>query len=485
MKKKINNIITYINNHESLNLLLFTIFIELFIYIITPFIRTFYNIALILIFINLSLIILYFNRKKPIKVTIFKIIYVFGILIRFKYIQETDIYIRQHDVGRAFQEGHLAYIYTIFKTHRLPTTIGWQFYHPPLWHLISALWLEINNLFNVQLETSLEGIQLISSLFSVLIILIGNKICLKLKIKDRYRYLINSMLAIHPTLILFSGSINNDCLLLFMEALVILLLINWNESPTTKNIVYLAIATGLCVLTKANGAIMAIPILYIFIKKFITKICKNKKQRKKNIVSYIKNIFLFGIISLPIGLWYQVRNLIKFANIKIPEPGMELYNGEYSIVERFFSINIKELFTFGNTTVDYNLPSFIIKSSVWGEYDFENFKTLSHILLIINTILIIIATIFIISYLFKKKKNDTMNILIVTWITSIIMMYIFNYKYPFGCSMDFRYIAICLLPGIIIIGYTLNNLKSKKLKLLIEGLSYLFVIASLALIVSI
>lgn len=479
MKKKINNISNYFNSHETSFLLVLTIVIELFFYIITPFIKNCYEIVIGVLFISISLILIKFGNKKSASKVLFRIIYILGILIRINYILGTDIDIRQHDVGGIYDEGHLAYIYILFTTHRLPTSLGWQFYHPPLWHTIGALWLEINNFFNIKPSLMLEGIQLISCLFSVLIIIIGDKICQKLKMKDRYRYLVDFMLAIHPTLIIFSGSINNDCLLLFMETLVILLLINWNEFPSTKNIIYLAIVTGLCVLTKANGAIMAMPILYIFIKKFMINI--QKKDYK--ILNYIKKICLFGIISLPIGLWYQVRNVIKFANIAIPMPGDFLYNGEYSIIKRFFSINFQELFRFADTSVDYNLPTFILKSSVWGEYNFSDIKLLAYIVLGINLILIIISMIFIIKYLLKKKKNDIINILIITWITSLVMMYIFNYKYPFGCSMDFRYIAICLLPGIIIMVNELNNFKINKLKIVIEGLCYLFVIVSLGFII--
>ena len=206
-------------------------------------------------------------------------------------------------------------------------------------------------------------------------------------------------------------------------------------------------------------------------------------KKKSNVVNYVKNILVFGIISLPIGLWYQVRNLIKFSNINIPEPGDFLYNGEYSIVDRFFSLNFNELFSFPNTYIDYNLPSFIIKSSVWGEYDFTHIKVLSYVVLILNILLIIISLLFTFKYLLNKRKNDTINILNITWIISLIMMYLFNYKYPFGCSMDFRYISICLISGIIIISYGLSNFKLNRINKIIEVLCYLFVIFSLGLVI--
>ena len=476
MKKKKNNVFTFLKNNNNKVLIIGSIIFELIIYFLTPYLENNAKTIIPLLFIYMLSIFLLLNNKKSYKENIFYLIFVLGLLLRTIYILYTSIYIRQHDVLALNEEGHLGYIYILFKTYKLPTTNAWQFYHPPAWHILGAIWLKINNLLKIDLFTSIEGIQIITTLLSSFIIIIVDKINIKLNIKNKYRYLIDLLFAVHPALILLSGSINNDCLLIFLEFLTILQLINWYNLPNIKNTIYLAITTGICVMTKANGALIAIPILYIFINKFIYYLKNNKKQIKQ----FISKIITFGIISLPIGLWFQVRSLILFSKTEIPSPGDWLYTGNHSIISRFITINLKELFHYANMDKDYNLPSFIIKSSLFGEYSFNNLSNIiKYTLLITNIILIIISTIFIIKYLFNKKKNIYINTLIITWISTLISMIIFNYKYPYACSMDFRYIEICLLTGLIMLNYTNQNTKLRKV---INAIQYIFISSSILFI---
>lgn len=463
-------------NYNTKILIICSILFEIIVYILTSYINGEQRIILPIIFLYYLIALLFINKNK--KNNILYIIFGIAIIIRTIYILDTNIYTRQHDIGRLTSNGHLAYIYTLFQTHHLPLTNKWQFYHPPLWHIIGALWLYINSFLHINLYQSLEGLQILTLLFSSYIVLIVDKINIKLKLNNKSRYLIDTIFAVHPTMIYLSGSINNDCLLLLLESLIILLLINFYENQTWKNTIYLAIITGLCVMTKINGAVMAIPILYVFIERFVY-ILKNKKKTLK---SYILKIITFGLISLPIGLWYQVRNMIKFSSVKVPEPGDWLYTGNHSILSRFFAINFHELFNYANMDNDYNLPSFIIKSSLFGEYTYYNFNTLTKIMLLLNIALVIISIIFIIKYIIKERKNKYINALLITWISFIVSMYFFNYKYPFACSMDFRYIAICLLPGIIMIGYGMDKLKKDRFKKLIELLCFIFIITDIIFI---
>ena len=476
MKKNKNRLLLFLKNNDNKILIIGSIIFELIIYILTPYLEYNAKTIISLLFLCILSIFLILNNKKTYKKNIFYLIFILGLLLRTIYILYTSAHIRQHDVLALNEEGHLGYIYTLFKTYRLPTTNTWQFYHPPAWHILGAIWLKINELLKMDLLVSIEGIQIITTLLSSFIILIVDKINIKLNIKNKYRYLIDLMFAIHPALIILSGSINNDCLLIFLEFLTILLLINWHNLPDIKNTIYLAITTGLCVMTKANGALIAVPILYIFINKFIYYLKNNKKQIKQ----FISKIITFGIISLPIGLWFQIRSLVLFSKTEIPSPGDWLYTGNHSIISRFININLKELFHYANMDKDYNIPSFIIKSSLFGEYSFNNLSNIiKYTLLITNIILIIISTIFIIKYIFNKKKNIYINTLIITWISTLISMIIFNYKYPYACSMDFRYIEICLLTGIIMLNYSNDNTKLRKV---INIIQYIFISTSILFI---
>ena len=473
--KKRNKILNMIKKHDILSLGIITFIFEFIIYLLKLYNSSFMYIFVLLLII--SIIFLFFD-KKNMKKNIFYLIYIIGVLIRTIYILNTSVYVRGHDVGVIGGLGHLAYIFNLFTTGKLPINIAGQFYHPPFWHILASLWLSFNKLFNMDIILSIEGIQILTLVLSSLTIVITNKICEKLKLKDLYRYLTISFMVVHPTMIILSGSINNDMLMIFLEFFIILKLIDWYNEPNFKNTICLGIVTGLCVMTKSNGAIMAIPILYVFIKK----IWENHHEKIK-ITDYIKKILLFGIISLPIGLWFQVRSLILFHGYNpVLDLREYLYVGNHSIFSRFFTINFSELFDIPRVASDYNLPSYIIKSSLFGEFQFDNIGILRILLTSVCLLLIIIFIIFTIRYLFKNKKNIIINILLITYITSLISMYIFNYIYPNGCSMDFRYIVITLLSSITLITYSLNDIKNKYIKIPIIIIISLFIMLSLIFI---
>ncbi len=471
MRKKRDNIIEYIRNRNILFLGIVTFIIEVTIHNLSPIIN---NDLLLFVVFLLSISITLLDKKN--KNRYFNVIYLIGLFFRTRYILNTSIHMRQHDVTTTFDlNGHFDYIYTLYKTFNLPQTLSWQFSHPPLWHMLASCWLLINKFLLVDFNVAVEGIQILTVFLSSFSIIIVKLICDKLKIKNKYTYIATLLIAVHPTMIILSGSINNDMLLTFLEFLIIYRLILWYEKANIKNTILLAIVTGLSVMTKSNGAIMAIPIMYIFIKKFLTII----KSKHKKIKDYIGKIVLFATISLPIGLWYQLRNLIKFGkSTMINNPPDTYFIGNISLKSRFLSLNFYELFIKTDALHNTNLLATLLKTSIFGEWDYNNIGIFGIILMVLNIIMIFISIMLMIRYIFKDRKNEIINTLIITFVIAIISFYVFNYTTPYSCSMDFRYIVISLLPGIVIISYELDKIKNKYLKGLIEIMSYTFILLS-------
>jgi 4-amino-4-deoxy-L-arabinose transferase-like glycosyltransferase len=423
---------------------------------VEPYIGTKANVFIIFLISIVSLIyIIYCKKNNCLNYkTITLLVLVIGVLIRNLYILKTNIYQRQHDVETLDSNGHLRYIYDLYKTGKLPVSNDWQLYHPPFFHLIGAGWLKINSIIGLPLERSLEGLQILTVIFSSLTMMVSYLIIDKLKIKDKYKFLLNAFMAFYPTFIILSGSINNDCLLTLLEFSIIYYLINWYKNTSWSNTVILAILTGLCVMTKLNGAIMAIPILYVFIKKFI----EIYKKDKKKVGKLITKILIFSLISLPIGLWYQVREYILFESNSVPIPGDFLYTGNYSIFDRFIKISfISIIKVFCQIPGDYNVFAYIVKCSIFGEYTYENMSYIHILMIFTNFILIIASIIYMIKYLFKKKEHNFItNLLLIVWLVNIVSYYSFNYKYPYLCTMDFRYMIPTVFTGIVIIVKNLN-----------------------------
>ena len=475
MKKKINKFLK--NNKISICFIIFVIVFELLSYVITHYFKNYYVYTGI---VTLILLVSFLKYRKTHKLNYKNYIFlimVFGVIVRTLYILKVDIPLMQHDVGvlgdngTELTYGHIKYIYLLFKTGKLPTVNYYQFYHPPFWHLIGALWLKFNDLLDISIPTAIEGLQFVTCMISSFTMLVIYKIVDKIKMNDKYKIIVCSLMFSYPTYIYLAGSINNDPLLYLMEYLIILYSIKWYEEDSLKNTILLALFTGLCVMTKFSGGIMAIPIIYIFIKKFIDYI-----KTKEKVIPLFGKYLLFGIISLPIGLWYQIRNTMMFGSNGVP-PVPEVSVAHYSLFKRFFSFSFTEFLTFSPSYADYNLPSYIAKSSILDEFGYSK-SLITILLVVINLIFIILFIIFSIKYMFSKKKNYIVSFLWVLLVTNVISFYIFNYLSPYTCSMNFRYIMTTCFSGFVSFFYQLNYSKNTKLKSIIFNMAMFFSILS-------
>ena len=407
------------------------------------------------------------------------LIVILALIVRLVYVIKTPYTEKQHDLD-------LSYILTIYEAGHLPQSNEGQYYHPPLHQLIGAVFLTIENIFinNMEEDMAGESLQFLTLIYSMIILYVIYNIAKEMKLKEKHILYVMFITALHPTLIILSGSINNDelCVLLIMWS--ILRLIKWYKKADMKNTIFLAITTGLAVMTKTNGAIIAIPIIYIFLLKLYREL---RKSKNKFIIirKYLYLFAIFGIIALPIGLWYNVRNYILFKQpilYILDTQNTDLYVGNYSLLQRFSPFS-KEIFKmYCNAFEDYNILTYLIKCSLFGEFLWDNGKA-THIYytiaIIINIIFTIISLYCIIKNMITKNKRKKVwkNTLFLLWITNIISFISMNLKLPYGCSMDFRYIVPTIFVQAIFICFELENIMRKNNKKEKIIFTYLFELA--------
>ncbi len=400
-------------------------------------------------------------------------IMIIGIILRINYISYTTIDERQHDLEK--DVGHLAYIETIYNTGKLPEHNEWQFYQQPLHHIIAAGWLKINEKIGVDLQSAEEGIQILTAIYSGAIIVISYFILKELNIGDKLKLLIITIISVHPTFIILSGSINNDILMIMLTFFGVLYLIKWYKNSSMKNTIILAITTGLIALTKISGTIIAIPILYIFIDKLFMDYFKEKD--KKVIKRYILKFLVFGVIALGLGLSYSIRNWLLFNQsiFYVPKAGQAVYCGDRSWLDRFTLFSKEWLNVFSYPVDDCNIWAYLIKSSLFGEYHLENINLISIFMLILNVVIIIVSLICLVKLVFTKGKSTEIKMIILFYCTEILMFLYSNIKMPYACTMDFRYIVPTILFGMIFIA---EGIKGAKCERVVATSIYLFAVLS-------
>lgn len=455
------------------------------------------------VIIAFSLLLLFFILKKTGRLTTQNalfLVFLTGFAVRVIYALYTPIAdnsIRQHDVWRFIAgEGdallekfnnrrHAEYIEYIAKYLKLPDVNPSgglsQLYHPPFHHIIAGLWLRFNMNMGMGYKTAVEGIQFLTVFYSSSCMITGYKIFRELGFTGKKLLRATTLLSLFPWFFLFAGGVNNDILSVALGFAAILTTIRWYKNPKIINLILIAVSLGLAMFTKLSMGLLAPAIAFVFLAKFIS-VCKKREnviftkkgEKQINAVYMIFGFAVFAIVVFPLGLGWQVKNLILWdmplTYVPSLAPTTSQYIGFHSIIERFFGLNVdsilnpfvvwgdKENFGFW----EYNMFLGGIKTALFGEDSFfaisGNSNFIKTVISTVGTIIcsmlyifgLMLVVFFIVSvFRFFKNKFYGMNKTLVQMFIIIFATFLGNYivfcfGYPFTCTMNFRYIVPCL-----------------------------------------
>ena len=172
-----------------------------------------------------------------------------GIALRLLYVLLSTIYERQYDIsewdlsaGYAGGGGHLGYIHYLYEYGHLPDmnpATVYQFSHPPLHYALTALWLKGASIFVKDPAVLAESIQILPLLYGIGILVCFAKILDLTGLRGRGRSAALLIIAFHPSLILLSGSVNNDALALLLTLLTVYFLMRY-LAPVGLVVVFLS-----------------------------------------------------------------------------------------------------------------------------------------------------------------------------------------------------------------------------------------------------
>lgn len=397
-----------------------------------------------------------FRTKRLSTDVIVLLIFCVGFALRLAYIIEYGYFELQHDVESLESSGHLSYIYRLSVGKGLPDTNDWQFSHPPLHHIIAAGVVWVSRILGFSNDAAFENIQLLTCLYSTLIMYVSFVLFKEFGLKGKFLVAAFAIVAFHPTFSIFAGSINNDCLLMLLSLTAILFLVKWCKKKTFCNAALIGIFTGLAMMTKFSGAIIALVVAITVIFVFI-------KGKLKNLGLYVSQTALFLCTMLPLGLWFQVRNMILFAQplgyvapISASNP---LYIGDVSFIERFIlPFSTKPVGVFVDVWEEHNIWVYLLRNSLFNEYDFGN-VVIAFFAVVFNFVLIVFS---IVGFVYSlKKKNVIISsatfVVGLLWLVEMVSFIYLNIKCPFGCTMDFRYIPLTVVCGAAFIGQYLQK----------------------------
>lgn len=453
-----------------------------------------------------------------------KIILTLGILLRLYYVVATPvIQTRQYDLGSAVPKegifsGHLGYIFYLFTYRNLPDFDPrevYQFFHPPLHHTISALWMSLVSLFTDRQEIWMEWLQALPLLYSVLILFVVLQICKEFGLYGKSRSLVMAIVVFHPSLIFMAGSINNDGLSLLFQFLVIWTALRWYRERSYKNILFIALSISFGMLTKLSVGMFAVPVAFLFLYVLITEWQERYRKQETNRAgaSRQKGIWgcfpvrrfwqylAFGVVCIPIGLSWAVRCLLRFGMPltyvnHLPKQSWQ-YIGNYSIVERFFlpnPIGFLSNLAHGSLGFGENVWVQLFRTAALGECDLSTFplwgKFVALLMIAVSFVIAVWAFALLIRVFFFGKKEQYPALDMgkrCFWLIGYAVLFIsylnFCYNFPHQCTMNFRYMLPTVLYPAIAAGLCIQRGERCKWVNVFYGITVIYVIISILTIV--
>ena len=416
-----------------------------------------YAIAIVALIVAVAAVLFIKINYEVNDILIIAILIALGIAIRFVYVLYTGVVDRQHDVADFTNTvGHAGYIrYWYENGLKLPdfdVRNYWQYYHPPFHHWLMATFMKILTFFGVDFYKAGEASQILPMMYSSLTLIVSYRIFRMVRLKGNPLIAAMAIICFHPTFIIFGGSFNNDMLVMLFMMAAIMWGLRWYREPVMKNIIPIALCIGLGMMTKLSGWMVAPAVAFVFLVVLI----KNIKKPLK----YIGQYAVFGVICVPLGLWWQVRNLLlyKVPLTYVPDLGANspMYSGNMPLAERLFSLGNGQLdYIYGSITYvgapfnEYNPTLALFKTAMFDECanaindtNFPQIRLTGPILFWISVVLFLICIVCFIVSMIRKSKNingvERFYFALLFGVT-LFSYYSFSIAIPLSCSFNIRF----------------------------------------------
>ncbi|MBQ2945458.1 MAG: hypothetical protein IJD95_02690 [Clostridia bacterium] len=421
-------------------------------------------------------------------------IFLLAVVFRMFYGVMTGPYTRQHDFSGT--HGHYEYVKIIANEGALPKSNDWQFYHPPLTHIVLAGGYALLSGVIVTPEGAPDDakiadiLQVFPFIYSVLMLFVIYFILKELGLKGGYLLLGFSIFAFHPTNIILSASLNNDMLTYLLYGVSFLFTVKWYKEQSFFNIICLALSIAASMLSKFSGVMIA-PLTAIV---FLTVLIKYVRE-KKSVGGLIAQFAIFGVICIPLGLSYTLRNYILFEQPLGYVAYMGKDNWQYidkPLISRLFGYWAPDLDSPFSDLYRHNILSTCFKTSLFGEWGgaFSGFSSrfgaaftelAGWVVTFFAAVFTAVSAFLSGKYLFGGKQDGVFSFLLVgNFVLQFGFFIYFNAGYPFGCTADFRYLAPTLISLSALFPLGLKKVKSNLLKQSFIATAICFSLASSA-----
>ena len=388
-----------------------------------------------------------------------------GFFMRLQFILRMPYNYMQHDVLRfTGEKGHAGYIMYLFQEGHIPDfdpRTVWQYYHPPLHHLLCAGWMHLMTALGLQDAPLYESIQVMPLIWSSAGLMVFAMVLRELGLKKRALSLPLAVMALHPSFIYLSGALNNDILSIFFMLTALLYTIKWYHAPKLRNIIPLALAIGFGMMAKLSAWLAAPAAATVF----LVMLWRNRQKPLPLLGQY--GIFL--VLCVPAALWWEIRNAVRWGMpvtyIPMLSSDSEQFVGEHPVWERLFDFSAHQFryvydcfIMYGQEYNEYNPLVGLMKTAVFDEYITP--EHVPHItgfgeVLFWSQIVLAALVLFCMIRILLHKGQTPMPLkigMLLSYAATVISYYSFCFTFAHTCTQSARYAPPVLYISLVFLG---------------------------------
>ena len=349
--------------------------------------------------------------------------------------------------------GHIGVIQYYFTYHRLPNfdpSLISGYNNPPLFYVISALLLKIFHVdMGWSLGTMLHCIQCLNAVFVMVGSFAGIGMLSKFGVRGRKQVVCLLFMMFFPGFYNLGAAMDNTPLCFMFMMLSLNTALSWYRMRNRGSLIRSALFLGLGMMTKLTAFVVILPIasLFVFARFY---------DRRSSSEAYFKELGLYAAIALPLGLFYPLRNLIRFGTSPFyMDVEAEAWQdvSAYSVAQRLGPAplsNLTHLHLTDQTYYEYNIWAQTFKTSVVDEsalnLSLKVTNALALILLAAVILFSILAVIMLVRTLFGGRLAVEHKVFIPVGLIGTLIFYIIRcFVNPTVSAMNFRVIPTVLI----------------------------------------
>jgi 4-amino-4-deoxy-L-arabinose transferase-like glycosyltransferase len=396
-----------------------------------------------------------------------------AVFFNLNFISTTGFNWVQYDILSCYN--YIEYIiennFMFWRENPLLTRPSYSAYHPILHFFVAGIGLKLAHIISDNIEVANEVVQVVFLYYIFAFYIYANRIIEMFKFNRIVHLIVLVMVCFFPIFNAMAGYFNNDGLLLMLQSASVYYALMYYRDGCKKHLWLMALSVILACLTKLSGVVVLPMIGAIMLVKFWQK-CE---------ISYFYELFLVGIvIILGVMIWPMYQYFILGVNFNYVPPQEHLSLIGYSYWERFNplkAIIYKQMFYNDNVV---NLWETLTKTAIYGQWNFEaKAKDIFVLVQIIDVCYKMILCVIFggFAWLICKKQNINFYFICVLIFGVLSAHVIFGIMHPYMCNMDFRYVAILILPMAIVLGMMVEKF-NRLWKLIIASIIGVFVVSS-------